>query len=415
MTERTAGFAVIGINHEQAGLDIRDRLAFHPSDAMAAYARLQEEGRIQQMVILSTCNRSEMYFVFGQAEDRDYMEGFYQSCFAGVDTASYRYGHEGRAALDHLFCVAAGLDSLVLGEDQIIGQVQDALSFAQGNGCVGKEMHKIFRDAITAAKRVKTQLKISQIPLSVCYIGVQLLEETTPIAGKQALVVGSGKMAELALRYLQERGAQGVWLCNRSMDRALALAARFDRLTALPYAQRYEALAACDILISATSSPHVVIGAQGLGPRQRPLAALDLATPRDIDPTLAQREGVTLLNIDSLQQVAERNLAERRRLCAQGRAMLVDDVTQTLHWLHSSQVDGSIRTLQEYCTQVEQEALSLLCQQLGLDAHQQRQAQCILHSSFRRLLRQPILALKDMDDNAQQQACIGAIQALFKH
>ena len=407
-------FGVIGISYRKAPIHIRDKAAFSDSKKMEFLDRLQEHG-IAQAVILSTCNRSEVYFL---AEDPTaaaiVKEEFILQCGA-PELVGYLFEKREQQALTYLFSVAAGLDSLVIGEDQILGQVQNALDFSRRIGCCGKQMNRIFLDAVTSAKKIKTQLKISERPLSICYIGMKCLAGACDIAGKTALVIGSGKMAALALTYLKDMQAERIYLCNRSMEHALALKGEEERIAVLPFAQRYSVMEKCDLVVSATASPHLVVRREKIEKRSCPLYLLDLATPRDIDPALAQEEGIQLFDIDSLRAVSEENLRERRHLVAQGREMAAEAVRETLHWLVSSKVDPAIESLQNRCAAVEQDTFEMLETKFDFNDHEKRAVQKILHAGFKRLIREPILSLKGLDDETEQKKYREVICSLFSN
>ncbi len=330
-------FGTIGISYQQAPIEIREKAAFSDTKKMECYDHLRERG-ITQMVILSTCNRSEIYFLTAEETDAAAVkEEFLFQCGA-PELEKYLFEKQGGEALKYLFCVAAGLNSLVVGEDQILGQVQDALEFSRRMGCCGKGMNRIFLDAVTCAKKIKTELKISERPLSICYIGMKCLENACKIAGKTALVIGSGKMAALALTYLRDLGAGRVYLCNRSVEHALALKGEGVSTGLCP------ALCAAllgdgsmrSLLIRATASPLLVVRREKMKKRARPFYLLDLATPRDIDPLLAQEDGVRLFDIDSLRAISEENRKERRHLEIQGRKMAEEAAEETLRRLAAS-------------------------------------------------------------------------------
>ena len=405
-------FGIIGISYQQAPIEIREKAAFSDMKKMECYDRLREQG-ITQAVILSTCNRSEVYFLTAEETDAAVVkEEFLFQCGAS-ELEKYIFEKQGREALEYLFCVAAGLNSLVVGEDQILGQVQDALEFSRRMGCSGKGMNRIFLDAVTCAKKIKTELKISERPLSICYIGMKCLESACDITGKTALVIGSGKMAALALTYLRDLGAGQIYLCNRSVEHALALKGEDERVCVLPFSQRYSVMDQCDLVISATASPHLVVRREKMKKRARPLYLLDLATPRDIDPLLAQEDGVRLFDIDSLRAISEENRKERRHLEIQGRKMAEEAAGETLRRLAASRVDPAIASLQGRCAAVEEDTFAMLTTKLDLNDHEKRAVRKILHAGFKRLIREPILSLKGLENEKEQKKYGEVICSLF--
>lgn len=405
-------FGVIGISHRQAPIEIRDRAALSDSDKLELYESLRGEA-IGQAVVLSTCNRSEVYYIYTNPKEGKTVRREYLRQCGEPQLDRFLFERQGEEAIRYLFSVAAGLDSLVVGEDQILGQVQAALDFSRRVGCCGKQMNRIFLDAIANAKKIKTELKISERPLSICYIGIKCLENACEIAGKTALVIGSGKMAALALTYLRDLGAERIYLCNRSVERALALKGEDERVCVLPFAQRYEVVGGCDIVVSATASPHLVVKRERMAKREKPLYLLDLATPRDIDPALAEEERIQLFDIDSLRAVSEENLREREHLVERGRTMADAAAIETLRRLAASRVDPAIESLQSRCKQVEQDTFDMLDAKLSLNDHEKRAVRKILHAGLKRLIREPILALKDLEDELEQNKYGEVVCALF--
>ena len=251
-------FGFCGLSYKNAGLDVRDKTAFTDSEKITFLNCIEKFG-VEQCMILSTCNRSEVYYLFEEERQRMQVKETYESFFPQVNLQEYLTEYTGEKALEHLFLVTAGLESQVLGEDQILGQVKDALNFTRAMGFSKKEMNRAVTDAIACSKRIKSELKISEIPLSVSYVGIRRLESTCGIQGKNILVIGSGKMSVLALRYICEYGANEVYLCSRTLSHAKALREEFSNIRIVEYKNRYDVLKDCDIVISATASPHLVL------------------------------------------------------------------------------------------------------------------------------------------------------------
>ncbi|MBQ8647363.1 MAG: glutamyl-tRNA reductase, partial [Oscillospiraceae bacterium] len=255
-------FAVLGLSCRTAPLPLREQAAFTDGQALDFCRRLADEADCQCMV-LSTCNRCEVYLVSEGAQALPAARAAYLARLPGGDNGCL-FTLTGRAGLEHLFRVAAGLDSMVLGEDQILGQVQHALTLARAGGTAGKELGRLVQLAVTAAKRIKTELAISTHPLSLCYIGVQMLEREFGVKGRRALVLGSGAMAGLALEHLMAAGAAQLTVCCRTESHGRALAQRIPGLRVLPFSGRRAAAAECELIVGATASPHTVFRAEHL-------------------------------------------------------------------------------------------------------------------------------------------------------
>jgi len=324
-------FGCIGISHHEAHAGVRDRVAFSPESALS-FRRAAAAAGVAQTVTLSTCNRTEVFF-WGEDSSVETVRGLFVATFTDVDLSAFLVARTGNAALDYLYRIAAGLDSMILGEYQILGQVKDAYLAAQAQGAVGKELDRILRDAITCAKRVKTELDIGAVPPSVCRAGMEHVKRIAGVAGKRVFVIGSGRTGTLAAKLAKRFGARSIVVCNRSPERTHRLVAEVGA-TAVDYAARYEAIAASDIVVSATASPHVIVRADRLR-LARPVVFLDLASPRDVDPAVAADPRVTLVSVDTIGELAAGDRSERERLTARGGEIVRDAVTTTSAWLDS--------------------------------------------------------------------------------
>ncbi len=300
---------------------------------------------------------------------------------------------------------------MVAGEDQILGQVKDAFDLSKTLGCTGKELNKVVREAVTCAKKIKTELKVSEQPLSVSYVGIRKLEEEFGIRGRKAFVIGSGNTAALAIRYLYEYGADGVCVCSRTAEHARQLQNKFPGLSIAAYEDRYEQIAESDIIVSATAAPHQVIKYERLKPGRR-AAFLDLASPRDIETEVGKK--ALLLNLDSLNAIVEQNKKLRGKLLEQGQAMIEDALLETVSWLNSTGVDRTIESLQLRCDEIVADSYEYLNRKLALNSREQKILKKILKASLRRLLREPILELKHTDSKEQQDEYQKMLNELFQ-
>lgn len=400
-------FGYIGINYKNANQDVRDKVSFTDNQKIDFMQNASDRG-VEQCMVLSTCNRSEVFF---WADDADVIKTLYLESFPKTDLAPYLDCRSGDEALGYLFRVAAGLESMVLGEDQILGQVKDAFELAQTLGHTGKELNKVVREAVTCAKKMKTELKISEKPLSVSYVGIQQLKDAFGIAGKKALVIGSGKTAVLALHYLYEYEIAAVTVCSRTFSHAKELLNEFPGVEIVPYETRYEKMKDCDIVVSATASPHLVVKADCVQ-IDRPVAFLDLASPRDIDPAIGER--ALLLNLDALDRIVEHNYKEREALVQQGQSMIDEALFETKEWLNSTGVDATIESLQQKCDEIVSDSYEYLNRKLDLSAREQKIVKKILKASLRRLLREPILEMKQVESKEQQEEYQKVVRQLFQ-
>lgn len=270
-----------------------------------------------QAVRIDTCNRCELYSVDTTAPT----------------PGEYPLSLSGREAITHLFRVASALESMVIGEYQILGQVKAAYLDAVKSGSVGTVLDRIFRDALSCAKRVKTTLDIGAVPPSVCRAGVELVDAHAGIANKRVFVIGSGRTGTLAVKIAMEKGARTISVCNRSPERAAHLVRDFGARI-VGYAERYAAIADSDIVISATCSPHIIIEAARLALNHRTVF-LDLASPNDIEPETGNLGLASLFNLDSIGEAIRGDRNERAELLAAGGAIVEEFADKTTKWLES--------------------------------------------------------------------------------
>lgn len=405
-------FACIGIRYTEAKLSVRDKISFTDAMKLAFFDRAEAAG-VDQCMVLSTCNRSEAYYFYTDEGQKAQMRRIYMEMFPEADTGRYLNETDGEKAIAYLFAVAAGLESMVPGEDQILGQVKEALDYARTMGYAGKELNRTVRDAVTCAKRIKTELNISAQPLSAGYVGIRMLQEYCGIAGKRALVIGSGKTAALAVKYVSEYGAAQIVACSRTRSHAARLCMEVPETEIVSYESRYTAMADCDIVISATASPHFVVRREEFCP-QKPIAFLDLAAPRDIDPAYADDPLVHLIDLDILQETVSRNYRERRRLAEQGRGRIAADVRETAAWLMQSRMDSTIESLQQRCGAIAEDSFAYLDRKMQLGAREQKLLKKVLNASLQRLMREPIRELKRLDTEEEQEAYKQMVRQLFQ-
>lgn len=405
-------FGFVGVNYRKAQLEVRDKIAFTDEKKLEFFQKAEEKG-IDQCMVLSTCNRSEVYFFFEKREQFEQMEQLYQNLFPEVELGNCMTGKMGEDALAYLFRIAAGLESLVLGEDQILGQVKEALEFSRVMGHSKKELNKVVRDAVTCAKKIKSEFKISEKPLSVSYIGIQKLKECCGIRGKKALVIGSGKTAVLALKYLYEYGVEKVFACSRNLEHAEELKEAFHTIQTIRYEERYEYLKNADIVISATSAPHFTIKKEAVT-FEHPITFLDLATPRDIDPALECEPLGQVINLDTIQKISEENQKERELLVQKSRKCMEDALAETKEWMLQSGVDSTIESLQHRCSEIVEDSCSYLNRKMDLSYREQKLLRKVLNASLQRLLREPIRELKHLETKEEQERYQKLLEQLFQ-
>ena len=298
--------AVIGLNQDTASIQVRNRVAYVESDKIELTTQLLDAG-VNELVILATCGRNEIYIC-------DYKEEIHEKTNLIIDTLSsffnfpelkdFLYVKHGNEAMEHLYKVTAGLDSIVLGEDQILGQVKEAHHLSMELGASGKVLNQLFRDAVTTAKRIKTELKMSEHPMSISYIGVKfLLEQMKTFHDKRLLIIGTGKMGRLALKYVMENSPGVVYMTNRNHEKVIDMQNEYPMIEMVNYGDKHTILKHVDAVITATASPHYVIQNKDLPEKHKGLHILDLALPQDVNENVTDNPNVVLYNVDSLNKI----------------------------------------------------------------------------------------------------------------
>ncbi len=326
---------VVGINHRGASLDVRERIAYRTSEIPEAIEAIKHAADVRESVILSTCNRTELYFVENEI---DVVPVAWDALSArlGADASSYGYVRRDRDAAAHLFRVACGLDSMVLGEAQIHGQVRDAWEMCRTHS--GPVLNRLFQTSLSVAGRVRNETSISRGAASVSSAAVQLAKQIFgSLAGKRAMVLGAGEMAELALECLGDQGVRTSIVANRTYERAVELASRHGA-AAMHYDECWTALGDVDVLVCSTAAPHAVVFAEHVKPAlatrgDRPLCILDIALPRDVDPSVGALGNVFLYNLDDLQAVVSANLERRRAELPTAEDLIGSEVNKYWEWV----------------------------------------------------------------------------------
>ncbi|MBI4327984.1 MAG: glutamyl-tRNA reductase [Chloroflexi bacterium] len=322
---------VAGLSYRTAPVEVREQIAVPPAKLRCCGCRLKISGGLSEVVLLSTCNRVEIYGVAPRVDGR--INRLFQTLTTGAtDFRPHLYVMEGDEALRHLFSVASGLDSMVLGETEITGQVKHAYQTAQEAGLTGRHLNRVFQTALQTAKRIRTGTQIGRGATSVGSVAVELAEKIfgPRLTGQTIMIIGAGKMGEACIRHLAKKGVRSVLVSNRSVERAQELAQEFGG-RALRFEQFLEAMVETDIVVSSTGCPETILRRPDLEAvmrtrRQRPLFLIDIAVPRDIDPEAQSLENVYLYNIDHLEALVRENVRHREQELALCRA-IVDEQT----------------------------------------------------------------------------------------
>ena len=395
---------LLGINHKTAPIELREQVAI-PRERLAAVATsLLGVGGVREAMILSTCNRVEI-LAAAHGEDAD-LAGFLHRHFS-VDPAvlgPHLYEYRERDAVRHLFRVAASLDSMVVGEPQILGQVKEAYTVAREAGTVSSQLDPLLQSAFAAAKKVRSETEIGSTTVSIASVAVDLAQKIFgSLTGKKVFLVGAGKMSELAARHLIRHGAGTILVTNRTEERAVQLVQRFAGSVSpqvIPWEEMKQAASSADIVITSTGAPQPIFrredGQAFLHRRKnRPMFFIDIAVPRDVDPEMNRLEGIFLYDIDDLQSVAAAHLAERAREAADAEAVIAAEVERYHLRLKTVNVAPAIVDLQRKAEELRQAELKRVQSRLGaLTTEQLAAVEAMSKGLVNKLLHPPMQALK---------------------
>ncbi|EHL73394.1 glutamyl-tRNA reductase [Bacillus smithii] len=396
---------VAGLHYKTAPVEIRERLTFDANDLDEALRTLKNKKSILESVILSTCNRTEIYAVVDQIHTgRYYIKEFLSEWFhiEMDEFAPFLFVYEEADAVEHLFKVTCGLDSMIVGETQILGQVRDSFLQAQRSEATGTIFNQLFKQAVTLAKKAHSKTEIGANAVSVSYAAVELAKKIFGnLNGKHVLILGAGKMGELALKNLQGSGATKVTVINRTFEKAASLAERFSG-TAKELRELQCALLEADILISSTGSNDFVIskdmmyGVVNLR-KGRPLFMVDIAVPRDIDPEIHELENVFLYDIDDLEGIVEANMAERKKAAEKIMIMIEEEISEFHEWLNMLGVVPVIAALRKKALAIQAETMKSLDRKLpDLTDRERKIINKHTKSIINQLLKDPILQAKEL-------------------
>lgn len=402
---------VIGLNHKTAPVEIREKLTFNESELKDAVQVLRQQKSIMEDVIVSTCNRTEIYAVVDQVHTgRYYVKAFLSEWF-GLDKEEftpYLYIYEDDAAVEHLFRVTAGLNSMVLGETQILGQVRDAFLLSQAQQTTGTVFNHLFKQAVTIAKRGHSETEIGENAVSVSYAAVELAKKIFgALEQKHVLILGAGKMGELTAKHLNANGATKITVMNRTFEKAEMLADRFSG-KAVPIEKLDESLVEADILISSTGAKEYVLTKRSyemIGKRRkgRPLFMVDIAVPRDLDPELNVLDGVFLYDIDDLEGIVEANLQERKKEAEKIELMIEAEIVEFKNWLNMLGVVPIITVLRDRALSIQEETMMSIERKIpDLTERERKVINKHTKSIVNQMLKEPISRVKELagEDNA---------------
>jgi glutamyl-tRNA reductase len=406
---------VAGISHRGANVDVREKVAFSTAEVRHALDALETEGA-REGVVLSTCNRTEFYLVEGDA-DGAAAAWRLMSERLGEDASAYGYVKRDKAAASHLFAVASGLDSMVIGEAQIHGQVRDAWEHSRAHS--GAVLNRLFQTALQVSGRIRNETSISRGASSVSSAAVQLSKKIFgSLAGRRAMVLGAGEMAELALECLAAEGVRAAIVANRTFERATEVAARHGG-TAVHYDECWAQLGSVDLLLCSTAAPHPIVLVDHIRPTlasrgDRPLCVLDIALPRDVDPAVGELDNVFLYNIDDLQAVIAASLERRRSNLPTAEDLIGRETDRFWDWVAGLAAVPVVTDLRAQMERVREREVSEALRRLGhLSAEDREAIEQLSRAMMNKFLHEPSVRLKAAAANGRGLGVVDAARYLF--
>jgi glutamyl-tRNA reductase len=414
---------VAGLNHRTALVGIREQFALSEEKIGEALYTLKKNPLIQEALILSTCNRVEVYAVVTNTEEGcDALKNFFLGLAHQIPAdavASALYIYSATDCLRHLFRVSASLDSMMIGEPQILGQLKDAFDLAMSHKSTGVLLNKVFKKAISVAKRVRTETKIAENAVSISYAAVELAKKIFgELHQKSVMLVGAGEMAELAARHFISNGVKSLFVANRSYERALELAGEYNGIP-VRFEDFVVEMAQSDIVLCSTGAPHYVIGPQDVSKvisarQNRPIFFIDISVPRNIDPAINQLDNVFLYDIDDLKLSVEANIRSREAEALKAEAIITEEVSQITRWFKSLDAIPMIVALKEMAEEIRAKEMKRTLDKIGTLTPEQSEAiDGLTLSIVNKLLHGPLTALKEETHGTNGNALLEATQKLF--
>lgn len=412
----------LGVNHKTAPVAVREKLAFS-GDCTVPLIELKALPGCEECCLLSTCNRVEVLLVAKEgaagAEEAVRRFLFGASGISPEESKQYSYFHQGGAAISHVFRVAASLDSMVVGEPQILGQLKDAYRAATEQQATGAVLNKLLTKAFSVAKRIRTETNIGGSAVSISYAAVQLAKKIFgDLKDKKVLLVGAGEMAELAAEHLVAQGIGKVVVANRTLERAVKLAQTFHG-SAVGLDELVPQLAEVDILISSTGATDLILRKEEVRPvmrqrHNRPLFLIDIAVPRDLDPELNDLDNVYLYDIDDLKQVVELNRAERQKEADKAERIVGEEAIKFLQWLEAMEVAPTITALRRKAEAVrDAEVAKTLGSLAGLGEKERKSIELMANAIINKMLHDPMMFLKAVAPAEEKRRHLALARKVF--
>lgn len=392
----------LGLNHHTAPVEIRERVAFAPENLASDLQQLSKLHDVQEAAIVSTCNRTEIYCKLENdniAELLTWLETTH-----GIEKSQlepYLFSHSERDAVKHLMRVCSGLDSLVLGEPQILGQMKAAWQVAETEGTLGRQLNRLFQHAFTVAKKVRSDTAIGSSPVSVAFAAVQLSKQIFgELSDKTALLLGAGETAELAMRHLHGQGVKRLIVVNRTLANAEALAAEFEGAQAVPLTELHDVMHLADVLIASTGSPLPVFGKGAVESaikkrRRKPMLMVDIAVPRDIEQEVGDLDDVFLYTVDDLEHIVDEGRRSRQQAADEAEEIIEHQSEEFMGWQRSLQAVDTVRSVREQANQQQQQLLKKANARLAAGDDPEAVLAHFARALTNKLIDSPTRALRD--------------------
>ena len=416
----------VGTSHHVAPIEFREKLAFSEEQLIEFLQRLRESDQVQEAVILSTCNRVEVYALAHSVQNADAAAKMLVECLAryhqiGVDSLKkWCYLHRNLETIQHLFRVTSSLDSMVVGESQILGQVKTAYDLSRSAGGVGVVLNRLFTKAFSVGKRIRSETTITTGAVSISYAAVELAKKIfNTLQGKTVAIIGAGEMSELTAKHLVANGASNVLVANRTYERAVKIAEKFNG-TPLPYNSDLDFLIDADIVISSTNAHDYLIKRQPLidimrKRKHRYMFLIDIAVPRDIDPDVSKIDNAFLYNIDDLEAVVASNLKDRQHEAVRAEQIVSEEAKRFYNQLQTFQVNPTIKALHQQFQQIADTELQACFYKATLSDQQEAAITSMTQAIVKKLLHHPMQNLRCAvnDGSIDHAQYVETLQELF--
>ncbi len=410
---------VAGLNHKSADVEVREKLAFGGEKLGAGLHGLKAVDGLREAVIISTCNRVELYTSVDEPDSASKNIMAFLGSFHGIQAGPLEkalYFHKDRDAVRHIFRVASSLDSMVLGEPQILGQLKAAFDFSLKNKATGVLMNKLLKKAISVAKRVRTETRIAESAVSISFAAVELAKKIfSDLSDKSVLLLGAGEMAELAAMHLKSSGVREIVVANRTYERGCELARNFTG-RAVRFEEFPHEMLSSDIIVCSTGASDYVIKKSHMhhimkGRKQRPIFMIDISVPRNIDPGIDGLDNIYLYDVDDLQGVVDANMGGRKKEAQKAEAIVAEEVEVFERWLASLQSVPAIVALRQRAEDIKNQELLKVINRVRLDEKERKAVEYMAAAIVNKLMHPPTAALKE--DVEDRDNLIAIIQKLY--